>query len=230
MKRILVSILLAALFFCFSSTASQAAGKNAPSPSVADVDTVIKEITASLQSVKTLKAEFTQERHLAIFLDVLSSRGVFYFEMPGKLRWEITEPFSSILIFNGGYVAKFNRENGAYVRMKLGMEDVLQEVLNQILAIMHGDFDKVHKVYGIAVIPGNDRRLVLKPRSAGLAKVIKDMELSIDPNTNHVTKIVIHEPQGDHIEIRFLAEEQNGVLDRGIFDLANPLLPAVLGK
>lgn len=230
MKRILVSILLGALFFCFSSTASQAAGKKAPPPSVADVDTVIKEITASLQSVKTLKAEFTQERHLAIFLDVLSSRGVFYFEMPGKLRWEITEPFSSILIFNGGYVAKFNRENGAYVRMKLGMEDVLQEVLNQILAIMHGDFDKVHKVYGIAVIPGNDRRLVLKPRSAGLAKVIKDMELSIDPNTNHVTKIVIHEPQGDHIEIRFLAEEQNGVLDRGIFDLANPLLPAVFGK
>lgn len=229
MNRIFFSIILAVMFFCHGATASHAAGKTA-NPSNAGPDGAIKEITASLQSVKTLKAEFIQERHLAIFMDVLSSRGVFYFEMPGKLRWEVTEPFSSILIFNGGYVAKFNRENGAYSRMKLGMEDVLQEVLNQILAIMHGDFEKIHKVYGISVIPGNDRRLILKPLSAGLAKVIKDMELSIDHNTNHVTKIVIHEPHDDYIEIRFLAEEQNGNLDRGLFDLANPLLPAVPGK
>ncbi len=230
MKKMVVSIIFTVALFCLGGSMSHAAGGGAKNPVNPGVDEVIKEITASLQSVKTLKAEFTQERHLAIFLDVLSSRGIFYFEMPGKLRWEITEPFSSILIFNGGYVAKFNRENGAYVRMKLGMEDVLQEVLNQILAIMHGDFEKVHKVYGITVIPGNDRRLVLKPLSAGLAKVIKDMELSIDRNTNHVTKIVIHEPHDDYIEIRFLAEEQNGTLDRGIFDLAHPLLPAVTGK
>lgn len=230
MKRISLSLILAATFFSVGVPAAHAAGITAKAASNASADEVIKEISSSLQSVKTLKAEFVQERHLAIFMDVLSSRGVFYFGMPGKLRWEITDPFSSILIFNGGYVAKFNLENGSYVRMKLGMEDVLQEVLNQILAIMHGDFEKVHKVYGISVIPGKERRLVLKPLSAGLAKVIKDMELSIDRATNHVTKIVIHEPHDDYIEIRFSAEEQNSILDRGIFDLANPLLPAAPGK
>jgi outer membrane lipoprotein-sorting protein len=230
MKRLFVPVILALALFCFGQSASNAAGETPKAQSNAGVDEVIKKITSSLQSVKTLKAEFAQERHLAIFLDVLSSHGVLYFELPGKLRWEITEPFSSILIFNGGAVAKFNRENGAYVRMKLGMEDVLREVLSQIIAIMRGDLEKIGKVYGISVIQGAERRLVLKPLSAGLAKVIKDMELSVDRETNHISKIVIHEPHDDYIEIRFLREEQDGALNPSLFDLTNPLLPAVSGK
>ena len=191
--------------------------------SASEMEVILARTTENLQSVKNLKAEFIQERHMAMFLDVLSAKGVLYFEMPDKLRWELTEPYASILIFNSGNVAKFNREKGKYVRMNLGMEDMFRESLRQIISIMRGDFRKVQKDYNISMAYGGDYRLVMRPVSAGMAKVIKSLDLSIDQRSNHVTKIVIREPKGDSIEIRFSGQEENSALDQRLFDLSNPL-------
>lgn len=193
-------------------------------------DAVLQKMSDNLQSIKTLRAGFVQERHLSMFLDVLSARGTLYFEIPDRLRWELTEPYTSVLLFNGGYVAKFNLENGRLQKMKLGMEDLLQEVLKQIISIMSGDFKKVRDVYTISLIHGKDYKVIMKPVSAGMAKVIKSLELSIDQASNHVTKITIREPQGDYIEIRFSGEEENVSFDKRLFDLNNPLPPKGLGS
>lgn len=193
-------------------------------------DAVLQNMSNNLQSIKTLRAGFVQERHLSMFLDVLSARGTLYFEVPDRLRWELTEPYTSVLVFNGGYVAKFNLENGRLQKMKLGMEDLLQEVLKQVISIMHGDFKKARDIYSISLMHGKDYKVIMKPVSAGMAKVIKSLELSIDQASNHVTKITIREPQGDYIEIRFSGEEENASFDKRLFDLNNPLPPKELSS
>src|SRR3990172_441804 len=193
--------------------------------SAAERDVILERVTENVQSVKNIKADFIQERHMAMFLDVLSAKGVLYFDMPDKLRWELTEPYASILIFSSGSVAKFNREKGKYVRMNLGMEDMFRESLRQIISIMRGDFKKVQKDYNISMAHGGDYRLVMRPVSAGMAKVIKSLDLSIDQRSNYVTTIVIREPKGDSIEIRFSDQEENSAFDQRLFDLSNPLTP-----
>jgi len=193
--------------------------------SASEMEVILARMTENIQSVKNLRAEFIQERHMAMFLDVLSAQGILYFEMPDKLRWELTEPYASILIFNSGNVAKFNREKGKYVRMNLGMEDMFRESLRQIISIMRGDFRKVQKDYNISMAHGADYRLVMRPVSAGMAKVIKSLDLSIDQRSNYVTTIVIREPKGDSIEIRFSDQEENSAFDQRLFDLSNPLTP-----
>ncbi|MCC6544380.1 MAG: outer membrane lipoprotein carrier protein LolA [Nitrospirae bacterium] len=190
-----------------------------------EMEVILTQMTDNIQSVKNLKAEFIQERHMLMFLDVLSSKGVLYFEMPDKLRWELTEPYASILIFNNGNVAKFNLDKGKFVRMNLGMEDIFRESLRQIISIIRGDFKKVQKDYKISMALGKDYLLVMRPVSAGMAKVIKSLDLSIDRKTNFVTKIIIREPRGDSIEIRFSDQEENSSLDQRLFDLKNPLTP-----
>lgn len=188
----------------------------------------MKRMSATLKLVKSLKADFTQERHLSVFLDVLRAKGTFYFEMPDRLRWELREPYASVLVFNSGHAAKFNMQGKRLVKMKLGMEDLLQEVLKQIISIMHGDFDRIRGVYGFSLSRGKDIRLTMSPLSAGVSKMIKSIELSIDPVSYHVTKITIREPRGDYIEIGFYGEEENSGMDERIFDLNDPRLPAGL--
>src|SRR4030066_1553559 len=190
-----------------------------------EMEVILARMTENLQSVKNIKADFIQERHMAMFLDVLSAKGILFFEMPDKLRWELTEPYASILIFSSGNVAKFNREKGKYVRMNLGMEDMFRESLRQIISIMRGDFKKVQKDYNISMAHGVDYRLVMRPVSTRMAEVIKSLDLSIDQRSNYVTKIVIREPKGDSIEIRFSGQEENSALDQRLFDLSNPLTP-----
>ena len=193
--------------------------------SASEMEVILSRMTENVQSVKSIKADFIQERHMAMFLDVLSAKGILYFEMPDKLRWELTEPYASILIFNSGNVAKFNREKGKYVRMNLGMEDMFRESLRQIISVMRGDFKKVQKDYNISMAHGVDYRLVMRPVSTRMAEVIKSLDLSIDQRSNYVTKIVIREPKGDSIEIRFSGQEENSALDQRLFDLSNPLTP-----
>ena len=229
MKSLSRIIILTVLIISLSSASILHGAEKSVEPyrelSASEMEVILARMTESIQFVKSLKAEFTQERHMAMFLDVLSAKGILYFEMPDKLRWELTEPYASILIFNSGNVAKFNREKGKYVRMNLGMEDMFRESLRQIISIMRGDFRKVQKDYNISMANGADYRLVMRPVSAGMAKVIKSLDLSIDQRSNYVTTIVIREPKGDSIEIRFSDQEENSAFDQRLFDLSNPLTP-----
>jgi outer membrane lipoprotein-sorting protein len=229
MKSLRGVIILAVLIASLSNASLLFAGekmvdayRELPLP---EQDVLLQKMTGTLQSVKSLKADFVQERHLSLFLDVLSAKGRLYFEMPDRLRWELSEPYASVLIFNGGNVAKFIQERGKLVKMKLGMEDILQEVLKQIISIMRGNFKKMRDVYDISLFQGKDYRLSMRPSSAGLSKIITSLDLSIDPDSSHVTKITIREPQGDYIEIKFSGEEENRTLDNRLFDLNSPLPP-----
>lgn len=229
MKRLIIIMIFTVLMITISTTSFLSAeDKSFESYRVlttSELDMFLASMNENLQSVKNVKADFSQERHLSMFLDVLSAKGILYFEMPDKLRWELTEPYASILIFNGGNVSKFNHENGKYVRMNLGMEDMFRESLRQIISILRGDFKNVQKEYNISISRGRDYHLILKPVSAGTAKVIKSIELSIDPGSNDVTTIIIREHHGDYIEIRFSGQEENVFFDRSLFDLSKPLTP-----
>lgn len=229
MNRLSRIVILSALIIYISSASHLHGSEKSVEPyrelSVSEMEIVLERMTEGFHSVKSLQAEFLQERHMTMFLDVLSAKGTIYFERPDKLRWELTEPYASILIFNSGNVAKFNREKGKYVKMNLGMEDMFRESLRQILSIMRGDFRKVRKDYNISMSHGKDYLLVMRPVSAGMAKVIKSLELSIDGRSNYVTKIVILEPRGDTIEIRFSGQKDNSVFDQRLFNLSNPLTP-----
>lgn len=54
------------------------------------------------EQINTIRADFVQEKHLQILLRPLISKGVFYYEAPGSLRWEYQSPIKSILLMHEG--------------------------------------------------------------------------------------------------------------------------------
>ncbi|HUT25856.1 MAG TPA: hypothetical protein VM492_16085, partial [Sumerlaeia bacterium] len=122
-------------------------------------------------------------------------------------------------------VAKFDRVDGRFRRMNLGAEDLLREVLGQVIGWIKGDFKDAKELYEIRLLKGSDYRLVLRPRSKDLRKMIEAVELSIDPASLRVRCVTVREPQDDCLEIRFLKEQLNPPFDPGTFDPKDPLLP-----
>lgn len=219
MKHSLLKIVpLLLLIFCAASVSYAKENIYTEVPA-SESDALLKRVKERLGAVRTIKARFVQERRLSAFLDVLKSEGVMYFDAANKLRWEITEPYRSILIFNDGKVAKFSMTGGEFRKMKLGMEELLQEVLRQNLSFMRGDFDAVKENYSLTITKGKDYKLALLPVSAGMAKAIKSIELYMQPSSGHITRIVTREPQGDFIEIRFYGEEEDLALPAELFNL-----------
>ena len=193
--------------------------------SVEERDEFLRSMARSLESVRSMRADFVQERRLSLFLDTLTAKGICCFERPNKLRWELSEPYVTVLIYNGKKVAKFDRVDGRFRRMNLGAEDLLREVLGQVIGWIKGDFKDAKELYEIRLLKGSDYRLVLRPRSKDLRKMIEAVELSIDPASLRVRCVTVREPQDDCLEIRFLKEQLNPPFDPGTFDPKDPLLP-----
>ena len=181
-------------------------------------------LQVSLESIKKLAGNFTQERHLSLFMDPLIAKGVCFFEYPGKLRWEIYEPYQSILIYNGKGVSKFDAdEKGGLRKLNLGNSDILMEILAQITAWMKGDFSRSGDVYALSIMKGDrDNMLVLTPKSEKLLKNIKAIELSARKDNNHISSVTIRESREDFIRISFYDEKINPEIPETVFDLDKP--------
>ena len=190
-----------------------------------DIDTQqkkLKLIENKLGSIKTLRTNFTQKRHMSLFLDVLSSEGILFFQKPDLLRWELRAPYQSIMIFNKGDVAKFQLKDGKLKKLKSGMEDLMRGVLKQILSMMQGNFKKVSESYSIEVKEGTDYLLLMHPKSEGMAKAISFIELHVSKSSFHMERIVIREPTDDYLEIIFTNNQEDGSLNSGLFNTENP--------
>ena len=177
----------------------------------------LKLIEEKLGSIQSLRTDFTQKRHMSLFMDVLTSRGVLSFQKPDRLRWELTDPYRSIMIFNRGDVAKFQVKEGKLTRLNSGMEDLMRGVLKQILSMMQGDFGKVSEAYRIEVKEGSDYLLSMTPKSEGMSKTITSLELHIDRSSLHMKEIIIREPGQDYLEIIFTAHKENISLPDDLF-------------
>ncbi|MDH3974918.1 MAG: outer membrane lipoprotein carrier protein LolA [Deltaproteobacteria bacterium] len=183
---------------------------------------ITKNIEDNLHTLKTLRADFIQERHIALFLDVLKSGGLLSFERPGKLRWELTEPYRTIMLFNDNKVAKFRIEKGKIEKAGLGMEDLLRGVLGQIISILKGDFSKSMKAYNMEVFEGENYLLKLTPKSEKMAKTINSLELFFDIESLNMSQIIIREPQNDFMKITFSNQRINETLKARLFNLESP--------
>ena len=84
-----------------------------------EADAFILEMANVLKTRTTMQVDFKQERHLSMFLEPLMSQGICFFKDPGQLRWEIFEPYMSLLIFNDNSVAKYDFEKGNPRRLNL---------------------------------------------------------------------------------------------------------------
>jgi len=186
----------------------------------------LDDVATTLGGIRTLRTSFIQEREIPLFLDTLKAKGVCYFQAPDRIRWELTEPYVSLLIHNTNKAAKFDMVEGNLRKMRPGAEDALREILGQIMSWIRGDFKSAREAYNLSLLKGPDYRLVLKPRAKGLGEIIQSVELSIHPKTLHVTAVTIREPEGGRITIRFKEGTINAPLEQALFDLDHPKYPA----
>jgi outer membrane lipoprotein carrier protein len=186
-------------------------------------DRLLNEISETLNEMNTLKADFRQERTLWVFNDTLVTEGICYFEDPDKLRWEITSPFRTILIYNNEIIAKFDVSSDGIVKYNLGTEQIMKIVLNEIIYWMKGNFTEAKELYDLSIRRGSDYIIELIPRSEQMKDVILKIELEISRITLHMLSVSIYETQQDSIRIMFFNEVNNIVFEEDLFDTDNPV-------
>jgi len=185
---------------------------------------ILQAITQKLSTVENLKADFRQIRHMEILMEPLVSQGICYFEKPDKLRWELTKPYQSILIYNDNNIAKFDIRDNKLEKLNLGTKELMREILKQIISWMQGDFAKADDIYDLKIFRDDKYKLVLTPKSEDLVKSIRSIEMIFNANLQSISSVQINESDKNYIKIEFINTINNIEINEQIFDINEPLI------
>ncbi len=195
---------------------------------VANPKPILDEMQAHMAKVETFYLEFTQERHLKLFTEPLQSSGVMLMERSGAMRWETTTPFQSILLGNSKSVAQFEFTSGQWEKLKLGMPQMLKQMLHQMTLMHQGKLDTLTNDFAVTVSTGAVTAVTMTPKNKDIRSVIAALEIHLASDLSATREVVMREPGGDFTRIVFTREKRNVTFPPGTFDQNQPLALAAI--
>jgi outer membrane lipoprotein-sorting protein len=181
----------------------------------ADDEALFDRLRETAAGVSTLRASFVQEKHLAMFREVLTSRGRFAFRKPDRLRWEVTEPSASGFVVAGRGGRRW-RGTAAPEPFDLERDPLMKVVAGQLLAWATADFPALGREYRISVLTREPVTLRLDPLTPA-SGFLDYLLISFAPGGAHVSQVEIREKGGDFTRIRFLDTAVNPTLPADLF-------------
>jgi len=187
------------------------------------LDALLTEIEDELGDIHSLKVEFLQEKHLSIFMEPVQAKGILLFRRPSHIRFEITDPFHSVLTVRGRSMSKHERVDGKWLKLKPASLDSVLVVTGQIASWLRGRLREEEDVYDISATAEDDPTVFLRPKDARLRKQITRIELRFRKGPWRVATLVIYEPNGDFTFITFHDEEHGIQFPDRFFDTSDPV-------
>lgn len=192
-----------AILVLLSVLASPAHPGPAEPPPPDATDALFARMEREAAGVSTISSDFVQEKHLAMFRRVVSSKGRFHFQKPDRLRWETTEPVASGFVLTGNTGRRWHQRTGKEEHFDIRRDPVMKIVSDQILAWAKPDIAWLRKEYRIRVLAEQPLSLRLDPLVPG-AGAPDHIRIGFDADGKVVRTVEIHDKDGDSTVIRFV--------------------------
>lgn len=167
--------------------------------------------------VTSIKARFTQEKHMQILTKPIVSKGHFYYQAPDSVRWEYTSPVKSVLLMGSGNVRRYTMGSAGFVEDKGGSAEAMRMALQQIGRWSKGEFDG-DEYFAAHLKGGKAPKIILTPKEKGFAKMISVIVIDFSAEKPGVIKsIKIDENKGNHTLIEFKDVQINSKIDETLF-------------
>ena len=164
--------------------------------------------------INTISADFIQEKHLQILSRPLISKGVFYYEAPGSLRWEYQSPIKSILLMYEGRVTRYIWGENGFRRVSGLSLQAMQIVLEEITMWLRGHFAE-NPDFNASLEP--DRKIMLTPKKKAFSAIIKNIVLIFSDRPGVIKSVTIYEGEKSFTRIIFKNVRVNEVLEEKVF-------------
>lgn len=179
------------------------------------LDEMKKSVSMVHQKLKTLSANFVQEKESSLFTEKVTQKGKFCYQAPMQLRWEYTSPKAMILIFNKeGMTIKSGEE------ISKKNDKMIGEVESMIISILDGKNFNNEKDFTINYYfdkKTNHPIVQLIPKNKKIKASFKKIRIVLN-NKNHLAdQVILEEASGDVTTITFSDKKINGELPEDCF-------------
>lgn len=164
--------------------------------------------------IKSITANFIQEKHLKILSKPLISKGIFYYQPPQSLRWEYTSPFRSILLIHNGNINRYIKGNDGLVKDSGAELQSMQIVLKEITLWLRGRFND-NPNFNAVLEPAS--KIVLTPKEKSFAAIIQRIELMLSDQPGIIETVRIYENDNSYTKFMFNNVRLNKPLKGALF-------------
>ncbi len=140
--------------------------------------------------IRSVQADFVQEKHLAILAHPIVSTGRFTFKAPVSLRWEYFTPVHTVLLMDDGRTRKYVSQNGEFVEEHGMGVDSMQIVLQEITGWLDGE---INDTPTFIAEPEKDGYIILRPRDQALARIVSRIELKLMGTSGLMESVTLYE-------------------------------------
>jgi outer membrane lipoprotein-sorting protein len=156
----------------------------------------LQELAVQFGKVTTIQSRFTQENHLSLLTEPVTSEGKFVFQKnPSLLRWEYTKPFENGFLMTAE--KSYRLEKGQKKELKGAL---LSTIISQMQTWLTLDIKELQKKYRIAQTEG---MLVFTPLSDDTQSISQITLWFTSEELPRVTKLELAEPTGDKTVLYF---------------------------
>ncbi len=164
-------------------------------------------ITARFAAVNTIESRFTQEKHMALLDKPVTSEGLFYFEKPGRIRWQYTKPFQNGFLIDGKKTYRLEKDQKEEQKNPMAYN-----LAAQLLAWLTFDLETLSKQYSVQFTP---QGVILTPLKEGFISQITVTFSATNPQA--LSRVEIAETGGDKTVLRFINPKTNQKLPAEAF-------------
>lgn len=174
----------------------------------------LSQLEENMSDIRTLKADFIQEKELAVFKDKVVLKGAIFLENPALFAWRVREPVRYSLVINGDTLHQWDEDTGQVQRLSLADNPNFQIAITQMKNWFSGRYASLRGEYQIKILQQNPVSLKFIPdKTAITSSVLSSITITFRKDKKYIHKIYIEEKDGDSTLLTFLNTEVNCRLD-----------------
>lgn len=177
-------------------------------------DEALRRLSARLDGLKTLQAQFVQTVSDEQGKVLQTSQGSVAVKRGNRLRWETTAPFAYLIVTDGAQLWRYDRDLEQATRQKF-----TGELANTPALILSGDMPRIRANYDVALEQGSaGEYFKLVPKQKGA--LFHSLTLLFSGNS--VSRLVLQDNLDQRTDIQFSAVVNNPVLNDSLFQFQPP--------
>ncbi len=185
---------------------------------IMDIDKVKTELNKLSENTSTIQSKFIQEKHLSFLTENIISKGEFYFKSPNQLRWEYSEPFEYIIVFNDKNI--FIKDEDKISTFDTESNKMFSEVSNMMIGTIQGNLFTDTDRFAVKYFESTSQYLLeLYPKLPEMKSMLKTIKIYIDKSDVSVAKIKMIESSDDYTSIDFVNRKLNQPIDNEKFNI-----------